>query len=108
MALIAPQRADADGVTLTYSAASASDTFAPVQGGVLLYRTSGTGSTLTLVVPGNDEHDQARPDVSVVLASTAAAAIALRPFVDNADTSGLVTVTSTSQTGLTVAYVVVP
>lgn len=107
MALIAPQRADADGVALTYAAASASDTFAPDARGVLLFRTSGTSSNLTIVVPGNDEHDQAKPDVTVAMGATAAVAIALRPFVDDAGASGVITITSSSQTGLTVAYVVI-
>jgi hypothetical protein len=106
MALLSPQRADADGVAITYASASASDTFAPDERGVLLYRTSGTGSTVTIVVPGTDEHAQARPDVAVTLASTEAKAIATAPFKRDT-TSGLVTVTSSSQTGLTVAYVIV-
>jgi hypothetical protein len=106
MALIAPQRADADGTTITYAAASASDTFAPVRGGVLLYRTSGTGSTLTLVVPGSDDRGQAKPDPAIVLGATVAVAIDAAKYVDAAGSTGLVTVTSTSQTGLTVAYVV--
>ena len=106
MALIAPQRADADGVALTYASAGASDTFAPVRGGFLLYRTSGTSSNLSIVVPGNDEHGQAKTDVPVAMGATAAVAIATGPYVDDAGSTGVVTITSSSQTGLTVAYVV--
>lgn len=106
MALLSPQVADADGVAITYSAASASDTFAPSERGVLLYRTSGTGSTVTVVVPGSDERDQAKPDVAVTLGSTEAKAIATAKYARVTDANGHVTVTSSSQTGLTVAYVI--
>lgn len=106
MALISPQVAAVDGTTITYAAASASDTFAPQDRGVLLYRTSGTAADLTIVVPGTNEHGQAKPDPVVSLGATAAAAIATADYRPDASTSGTVTVTASSTTGLTVAYVV--
>lgn len=106
MALIAPQTADVDGATITYAAASASDTFVPDARGVLLYRTAGTLSNLTIVVPGTNEHGQAKPDVVVALAATAAAAISTAGYRADAASDGTVTITASSITALTVAYVI--
>lgn len=107
MALIAPQRVDIDGATISYAAAGASDTIRPDPRGVLLYRTSGTPSNLSIVIPGNDDNGQAKPDIAVALGATVAVGLATVGLCDDVDANGLVTITSSSQTGLTVAYVLV-
>ncbi len=107
MTLLAPQLVDVDGATITYAAASASDTFVPDVRGVLLYRTAGTASNLTIVVPGNNEHGQAKPDPVVALGATVAVGIATASYRSNTASDGTVTITASSVTALTVAYVVV-
>lgn len=107
MTLIAPQPVAVTGTAVTYAAAGASDTFAPNPRGVLLYKTAGTGTTVTVVVPGNDERGQAKPDVAVTLSATQEKGIPTAAFVSVADADGLVTVTTSAQTNVTVAYVII-
>lgn len=106
MALLTPQAATPAGPVTTYSAAGASDTLIPVDRGLLLYRTTGTGSTLTIVVPGNLDYGTAYPDPTVVLGATDNRMIPTSWMAKYADPiTQLITITSSSQATLVVAYV---
>jgi hypothetical protein len=107
MALISPQMATAAGPAITAATVGASDTFAPHPRGVLLFRTTGTGSTNTFAIPGTNDLGQNTPDPVVTMAATDFRAVATGPYVKYADpVTGLVTYTTSSQTTHTVAYVI--
>lgn len=106
MPLLNPQPLDVDGAVIVYVAATVSDTFVPLERGLLLYRTAGTPANLTVLVPGTGEHAQAKPDPVVVVGATAAVGIATDGYRSAADVAGVVTVTASSIVALTVAYVV--
>ena len=104
MALLGQQQVSATGTTPNFVAASAGgDTFVPDERG-FLYIKNGSGSsiTVTLVVPGS-EYGQARPDVAIPVPAGADRLVG--PLVaDLADpTDGLVHVTYSGVTSLTVA-----
>jgi hypothetical protein len=107
MALITPQAATVLGPAITMSAIGASDTFRPTDRGVLIYRSTGTGATLTIVIPGNTDYGVALPDPTVVLAATDLRMIGTAGLVKYADNNGVVTITSSSQTSCTVGYATV-
>jgi len=109
MALISPQAAAVTGTAPTFSAPTASDTMAPSDRGVYIVRTTGTSTNVVMVIPGNDEFGQARPDVTVAVGATAVHVIPLTAYVRAADaTTGLITVThSGALTGVTSAYVTI-
>jgi hypothetical protein len=107
MALIAQQTVTAAGPAITYSAVSASDTFAPHPRGVLLFRTAGTGATNTFVIPGTNDLGQNTPDPVVTMAATDTRAVATGPYIKYQDpTTNLITYTTSSQTTHTVAYII--
>jgi hypothetical protein len=109
VALIAPQYVSAAGPVVTYTNVAASDTFAPEARGVLLFRTAGTGATITFTIPLNTDYGQANPDPVVTMGATEARAVSTAELVRYRDgTTGLITYTTSSQTNHTVAYVVVP
>lgn len=109
MALINPQAMAAAGTSPTFAAPTASDTLAPTDRGVYLVRTTGTATTVGVVIPGNDEFGTARPDVSSVLAATDVRAFPMAALVKYADpATGLITVThSGALTGVTSAYITI-
>lgn len=109
MALISPQAAAVTGTAPTMSAPTASDTLAPTERGFYLIRTTGTATTVAIVIPGNDEYGLARPDASVVVGATALHVIPLTAYTRAADaTTGLVTVThSGALTGVTTAFITI-
>lgn len=107
MALLSPQSMAVSGTVITYGAASASDTFVPNDRGVLLYRTAGTASNLTFVVPGNNAYNQAIPDPVVAMGATEARGVWAGGYGAAADATGVVTVTASAITALTVAYVLI-
>ncbi len=109
MALISPQAQAVTGTSPVFTAPTASDTFRPMERGALLIRTTGTATTATFVVPGNDTFGQAKPDVAVAASATDVKVVPTVAYVGAADTAtGLVTVTfSGALTGVTVAYVLV-
>ena len=109
MALIAPQTVSPAGPVVTYATVAASDTFAPEIRGVLLFRTAGTGATITFAVPGTNDLGQAVPDPVVTMAATEARAVSTAQYIPYKDAvTGLVTYTTSSQTNHTVAFVVLP
>jgi hypothetical protein len=101
MALISPQSVTVTGLAPTFSAPSASDTMAPDSRRVYLVRTTGTATNVVIVVPGNNKHGQANPDVTFAVGATSVHVIPLAGYVDDA-TSGVITVThSGALTGVT-------
>lgn len=109
MALISPQTVSAAGPAITYATVGASDTFAPEPRGVLLFRTAGTGATITFTIPNNTDYGAANPDPVVTMAATDARAVSTAELVKYRDSStGLITYTTSSQTNHTVAYIVIP
>jgi hypothetical protein len=102
MALLAAQAPNITGSAMTYSAVSASDTVAPGNNVYLHVKTTTNADNVTVVVPGS-AYGQARPDIVVALGTSADRHIG--PLVaDLADpTTGFVTVTHSSTTGVTAA-----
>jgi hypothetical protein len=102
MALLSQQAPNITGTALTYSTPSASDTIVPGSGLYLHVKTGGTGTTVTVVVPGT-QYGQARPDVAVVIGVSTDRLIG--PLVgDLADpATGLITVQYSSTTTVTAA-----
>ena len=107
MALIVQQAATVLGPAVTMTAITSSDTFRPSDRGVLIYRSAGTGATLTIVIPGNTDYGVALPDPTVVLGATDLRMIGTAGFAKYADPNGVVTITSSSQTTVTVGYGIV-
>jgi len=106
MALLTPQQIAITGPAVTLAAASASDTIRP-DGRVYLWYKNTNGATrdIVVVVPGTT-YGQARPDITVTIAATTGEKLIGPLPRDLADpTTGLITVTTSAQTGLTVAAV---
>lgn len=102
MALIAPQPVPVTGLEAAYVAATVSgDTVRPAAGLVLhVVNANGADRTVTLVRPGLS-YGVANPDVAVVVTAGESRFIAVpREF---ADTDGLIDVTYSAVTGVTVA-----
>lgn len=107
MAALTTQNIVNAGTAPTFGAAAASDT-AEVGNGVntfAVYKTAGTGTTVTVTVPGNNSYGQPNPDPAIVLGATAEAWIPLRKEFDAGDGTGRCTITTSSQTDVTVAIV---
>lgn len=104
MALITPQLVEPTGVALTFAAASGGgDTISPGSTTCLLVRNGDASSkTVTIVVPGT-KYGQANPDISAAVAAGVTAVFG--PFgsdlADPAD--GLIDVTYSAVTSVTVA-----
>lgn len=109
MALIAAQPAPVIGFAPTMSAPTASDTMVPTDRSFYLVRTTGTATNVTLQVEGNDEFNQARPDVVFAVGATALAIIPLTAYTRAvAVATGLLTVLhSGALTGVTSALVTI-
>ncbi|MFJ9848574.1 hypothetical protein [Streptomyces sp. NPDC101150] len=108
MALIAPTVMSYSTAALpSFTAASASDTFqGPGTEGqyFVVYRnTNAATRTITVVVPGNNNYGQANPDPQYTLAATTGELwIPIHPIWQ--DSTGVVTITTSAQTNVTVAY----
>lgn len=107
MALLAPQAVSKTGAAIVFTAATSGpgDTFVPNSRGVLIIKNASGGSiTATIVIPGNTEFNQAQPDIAVVV--TAAGEFAVGPFPQSAadPITGLITITYSAVTSVTVAY----
>lgn len=100
MANLTAQTTQVVGTVLTPVTPTASDTV-PVGTRLIVSNASGGSITITIVTPGNDTYGQARPDIAVPVA--AGATTIFGPFgADLADPiTGVVTITSSSQTSLT-------
>lgn len=104
MALLNWQAPTLGGTAITYAAAAAGgDTLGRTNGGVLRVKNGGAGSvTVTVVTPGNTKYGQADPDVPVTVA--AGAEVAIGPFPDALAVDGVISVTYSAVTSVTVAY----
>jgi hypothetical protein len=104
VALLAAQQVGITGTNVAYSAAGASDTAAPDDRTFWHVKVAGTATTLGVVVPGS-VYGQARPDIAVGPVTSSERMIG--PLVqDLADpTTGLITLTTSQQTGVTSALV---
>ncbi len=109
MALIVPQAMAVTGTSPTFTAPTASDTIAPSDRGVYIVRTTGTLTTVAIVIPGTDDLGQARPDVSLATGATDIKAFPMTAYAKYADaTTGLLTIThSGALTGVTSAYITI-
>lgn len=107
MALLAPQGITRTGTAVTYAAATTGpgDTFVPNSRGILVVKNgSGASITATVVIPGNTDFGQAVPDVPVVVAAGAETHIGPFPASAADPITGLITVTYSAVTTVTVAY----
>lgn len=112
MAALTTQNIVDAGTAPTMGAAAASDT-AEVGNGVNTFaryrNTSANSTTVTVVVPGNTPYGQANPDPAFVLADGSSTPtevwIPLRKEYDAANGTGRCTITTSQQTGITVAIV---
>lgn len=107
MALLAPQYPRITGTAITFSsAAGGGDTIAPAPSSVLHVRNgSGSPITVTVVVPGTDDFGQARPDIAVTVAASAHTAIGPFSSALLLNSSGVIDITYSGVTSLTVAHV---
>lgn len=106
MALLTAQQVAITGTTVTYSAAGASDTVAPDERAFWhVKNTNAATRTATVVVPGTT-YGQANPDVAVTVAATTGDVMIgpLTPALADPST-GLITLTTSAQTGVTAAIV---
>ena len=106
MALLSHQQVTITGATITLGAAGATDTVAPDDRLFLWYKnTNAATRDITVVVPGT-YYAQNLPDVVVTIAATTGEEL-IGPIDRRlADpTTGLVTITTSAQTNLTVAAV---
>jgi hypothetical protein len=107
MAQIAYQQVSILGIAANLAAATGGgDTIAPSDRGALVVKNGDASSkTVTIVTPGNDKYGQARPDIAVVVAAGATELIGPLPQ-DLADpTTGLVGISYSAVTSVTVAAV---
>jgi hypothetical protein len=107
MALLALQQSKITGTTVAYAAASAGgDTF-QYSGDTALRVKNGSGAsiTVTVVTPGNTQFGQPQPDIPIPVAAGAEVVIGplTMDLVDSA--TGLISVTYSSATSVTVALV---
>ncbi len=104
MALLTHQAPKLSGTTITYGAAAAGgDTLGVVRNGVLRVKNGSAGAvTVTVVTPGNTQYGQADPDVPVSVA--AGAEVAIGPLSDSLAVEGVISVTYSTVTSVTVAY----
>lgn len=104
MAVLAYQPPKLAGTTITYTAAAVGgDTFGLTGPGVLRVKNgSASPVTVTIITPGTTRYGQAEPDVPVVVAAGAEAAIG--PFPGGLAVDGVVSVTYSAVTSVTVAY----
>jgi hypothetical protein len=108
MALLAPQQIGYAGTLPTLGAASTSDTVAPDDRVFLWYKsTQGTTEVITVVTPTSlNQFGQSLPDIAVTIAATTGEEMIGPMVADLADpTTGLITITMASATGITVAAV---
>lgn len=104
MALLNHQAPKLAGTTITYGAAAAGgDTLGVVRNGVLRVKNGGASPiTVTVVTPGSTQYGQADPDIPVTVA--AGAEVAIGPLSDSLAVDGVISVTYSAVTSVTVAY----
>lgn len=107
MAILDHQQALPTGRTLNMVAASAGGDKIPAsdRGGLLVVSASASAATITIATPGNDKYGLPRPDITIPVPANGRVLIAPLP-ADLADPiDGLVAVSYSSATSLTIAAV---
>jgi hypothetical protein len=104
MALLSYQQPTLAGTAITYAAAAGGgDTIGYTPNGCLRVKNGSGGSiTVTIVTPGNTQYGQADPDVPVAVAAGTEKAIG--PFPAGMAVDGVISITYSGVTSLTVAY----
>src|SRR3954465_15658050 len=108
MALIAPQSANNAGSTITFVSAAASDTFANTGNERIIIKTAGTATSVVFTAAGTCGFglaNNAAHNLTVAVGTTAE--VWVGPLVTDRfnDGSGLVTITCTPTTAVTLAVV---
>lgn len=100
------QNAKIEGTAVTMAAASAGGDKVPpnLNGALMVVNGDAAAKTVTVVVPGNTKYGQADPDVTVTVPAGATALVGPFPQ-DLADVDGLVAITYSAVTSVTVAAV---
>lgn len=107
MAALTVQQAAITGTALTFAAAAGGGDTVQVSGDTILIvrNTDGTTKTVTVVRPGT-EYGQANPDIAHVVAATTGVSVIGPIPTEFADpTTGVVSITYSAVTGVTVAAV---
>lgn len=105
MAAITVQTAQVTGTALSLTAASGGGDTVKITGDTFLVVRNGDGTskTVTVVRPGNDEFGLAIPDIAVAVAAGATTVIGPIPPSFRASDDGLVDITYSAVTSVTVA-----
>jgi uncharacterized membrane protein len=106
MAQLTVHQAAITGTTLTFAAAAGGGDTVQVDGDLILIvrNTDGTTKTVTVVRPGS-EYGQANPDIAKVVPATTGVVVIGPIPAEFADTDGLVDITYSAVTGVTIAAV---
>lgn len=109
MAVLAAQFVGIPSILPTFAAAAAGgDSFVPQNDMFLVVKNgSGASVTVTVVVPGNDDFGNARPDVAVVVAAATERYIPVSHGLYLDPATGLVNVTYSAVTTVTVGLITV-
>lgn len=104
MALLTNQQPTLAGTAITYvAAAGGGDTIGYSPTGVLRVKNGGGSPiTVTIVTPGNTQYGQADPDIPVTVTNGTEKAIG--PFPAQLAVDGIISVTYSGVTTVTVAY----
>jgi hypothetical protein len=104
MALLTPQAISPAGTTVTLSAPNASDTVNVDTGLIYWIKTGGTGTTVTIAIPGTSPlSGVANADTSLAIGTSTERMFYLNPAY--ADSSGVITITTSSQATCTCAVI---
>lgn len=109
MSTLTYQQATIAGTTFTTQAAQVGgDKVAPhPRGFVLVENADASPVTVTIATPGNDKYGQARPDIPITVAASSKKLIGPFPNDLASDVDGLVAITYSGVTSLSVAAVLV-
>lgn len=109
MATLTYQQASIQGAAYASAAANVGgDKVAPhSRGAVIVENGDASPITVTIAVPGTDKYGQARPDIPVTVAAGAAKIIGPFPADLASDVDGLVAITYSGVTSVTVAAVLI-
>ncbi len=107
MAALTAQIPRITGTALTFASASGGGDTCPISNTGCLHVKNGSGSPIdvTIAVPGTDDFGQARPDPVIAVAAGAHTVIGPLSSPLLANGSGVVDISYSSATSVTVAYV---
>lgn len=108
MALLTPQTATTAGSTITFAAVAASDTFANTGNERIIIKTAGTATSVVFTAAGSCSFglaNNAAHNLTVAVGTTAEVWVGPLTTDRYNDGSGLVTITCTPVTAVTIAVV---